>query len=288
MYFGSRCKFLRPEKLQKFLANRGYGSRRQVEQWISDGRVRLNNSVAKIGDRVSINDSIFLDNKKVRSRELVETHIIVYNKPEGLVSTTKDTRGRPLVFDNLPPLKRGKWISVGRLDINTSGLMLFTTNGELANRLMHPKYSIDRKYLVRVYGKVEKKNIEALKKGILIGDEYSRFKSIEFKNEVLKDQVRLNNWFQVTLGSGKNREVRSLWESQGFEVSRLKRISYGPVILPSFVRPGNYSYLSEKEVAQLANLVNLNIALRNDLTLQKKSQRNERRLRSKGSKVKVR
>ena len=276
------------EKLQKFLANRGYGSRRQVEQWISDGRVRLNNSVAKIGDRVSINDSIFLDNKKVRSRELVETHIIVYNKPEGLVSTTKDTRGRPLVFDNLPPLKRGKWISVGRLDINTSGLMLFTTNGELANRLMHPKYSIDRKYLVRVYGKVEKKNIEALKKGILIGDEYSRFKSIEFKNEVLEDQVRLNNWFQVTLGSGKNREVRSLWESQGFEVSRLKRISYGPVILPSFVRPGNYSYLSEKEVAQLANLVNLNIALRNDLTLQKKSQRNERRLRSKGSKVKVR
>ena len=276
------------EKLQKFLANRGYGSRRQVEQWISDGRVRLNNSVAKIGDRVSINDSIFLDNKKVRSRELVETHIIVYNKPEGLVSTTKDTRGRPHVFDNLPPLKRGKWISVGRLDINTSGLMLFTTNGELANRLMHPKYSIDRKYLVRVYGKVEKKNIEALKKGILIGDEYSRFKSIEFKNEVLKDQVRLNNWFQVTLGSGKNREVRSLWESQGFEVSRLKRISYGPVILPSFVRPGNYSYLSEKEVAQLANLVNLNIALRNDLTLQKKSQRNERRLRSKGSKVKVR
>ena len=276
------------EKLQKFLANRGYGSRRQIEQWISDGRVRLNNSVAKIGDRVSINDSIFLDNKKVRSRELVETHIIVYNKPEGLVSTTKDTRGRPLVFDNLPPLKRGKWISVGRLDINTSGLMLFTTNGELANRLMHPKYSIDRKYLVRVYGKVEKKNIEALKKGILIGDEYSRFKSIEFKNEVLKDQVRLNNWFQVTLGSGKNREVRSLWEAQGFEVSRLKRISYGPVILPSFVRPGNYTYLSEKEVAQLANLVNLNIALRNDLTLQKKSQRNERRLRSKGSKVKVR
>ena len=276
------------EKLQKFLANRGYGSRRQVEQWISDGRVRLNNSVAKIGDRVSINDSIFLDNKKVRSRELVETHIIVYNKPEGLVSTTKDTRGRPLVFDNLPPLKRGKWISVGRLDINTSGLMLFTTNGELANRLMHPRYSIDRKYLVRVYGKVEKKNIEALKKGILIGDEYSRFKSIEFKNEVLKDQVRLNNWFQVTLGSGKNREVRSLWESQGFEVSRLKRISYGPVILPSFVRPGNYSYLSEKEVVQLANLVNLDIALRNDLTLQKKSQRNERRLRSKGSKVKVR
>ena len=276
------------EKLQKFLANRGYGSRRQIEQWISDGRVRLNNSVAKIGDRVSINDSIFLDNKKVRSRELVETHIIVYNKPEGLVSTTKDTRGRPLVFDNLPPLKRGKWISVGRLDINTSGLMLFTTNGELANRLMHPKYSIDRKYLVRVYGKVEKKNIEALKKGILIGDEYSRFKSIEFKNEVLKDQVRLNNWFQVTLGSGKNREVRSLWESQGFEVSRLKRISYGPVILPSFVRPGNYIYLSEEEVAQLANLVNLNIALRNDLTLQKKSQRNERRLRSKGSKVKVR
>ena len=276
------------EKLQKFLANRGYGSRRQIEQWISDGRVRLNNSVAKIGDRVSINDSIFLDNKKVRSRELVETHIIVYNKPEGLVSTTKDTRGRPLVFDNLPPLKRGKWISVGRLDINTSGLMLFTTNGELANRLMHPKYSIDRKYLVRVYGKVEKKNIEALKKGILIGDEYSRFKNIEYKNEVLKDQVRLNNWFQVTLGSGKNREVRSLWESQGFEVSRLKRISYGPVILPSFVRPGNYTYLSEKEVAKLANLVNLNIALRNDLTLQKKSQRNERRLRSKGSKVKVR
>ena len=276
------------EKLQKFLANRGYGSRRQIEQWISDGRVRLNNSVAKIGDRVSINDSIFLDNKKVRSRELVETHIIVYNKPEGLVSTTKDTKGRPLVFDNLPPLKRGKWISVGRLDINTSGLMLFTTNGELANRLMHPKYSIDRKYLVRVYGKVEKKNIEALKKGILIGDEYSRFKSIEFKNEVLKDQVRLNNWFQVTLGSGKNREVRSLWESQGFEVSRLKRISYGPVILPSFVKPGNYTYLSEKEVAQLANLVNLNVVLRNDLTLQKKSQRNERRLRSKGSKVKVR
>ena len=276
------------EKLQKFLANRGYGSRRQIEQWISDGRVRLNNSVAKIGDRVSINDSIFLDNKKVRSRELVETHIIVYNKPEGLVSTTKDTRGRPLVFDNLPPLKRGKWISVGRLDINTSGLMLFTTNGELANRLMHPKYSIDRKYLVRVYGKVEKKNIEALKKGILIGDEYSRFKNIEYKNEVLKDQVRLNNWFQVTLGSGKNREVRSLWESQGFEVSRLKRISYGPVILPSFVRPGNYIHLSGEEVVQLANLVNLNIALRNDLTLQKKSQRNERRLRSKGSKVKVR
>ena len=121
----------------------------------------------------------------------------------------------------------------------------------------------------------------------MIGDEYSRFKNIEYKNEVLKDQVRLNNWFQFNLCSGKNMEVRSLWEYQFFEVSILNRISYGPVILPSFVRPGNYSYLSEKEVAQLANLVNLNIALRNDLTLQKKSQRNERRKRTKCTKVKL-
>lgn len=151
------------QKLHKVLANMGYGSRREIESWICDGRIRLNNSVAKVGDRVSNKDLIYLDGNKIETAKISRTQVIIYNKPEGEISSNEDSKGRPTVFDNLPSLKRAKWISVGRLDINTTGLLLFTTNGELANRLMHPRYQVERKYLVRVFGDVNQSDIDTLK-----------------------------------------------------------------------------------------------------------------------------
>ena len=276
------------QKLQKVLANMGYGSRREIESWIFDGRIRLNNSVAKVGDRVSNKDLIYLDGNKIETAKISRTQVIVYNKPEGEISSNEDPKDRPTVFDNLPSLKRAKWISVGRLDINTTGLLLFTTNGELANRLMHPRYQVERKYLVRVFGDVNQSDIDILKKGVLLDDEQAKFKTIERNKGASDGEKRLNNWFKVTLEGGKNREVRRLWESQGFEISRLKRIAYGPIELQPFIRPGNYLELSIEEVQKLGASVNLAISFRGMRDERDNQARDERKLRSRGTRSRKR
>ena len=276
------------QKLQKVLANMGYGSRREIESWIFDGRIRLNNSVAKVGDRVSNKDLIYLDGNKIETAKIFRTQVIIYNKPEGEISSNEDPKGRPTVFDNLPSLKRAKWISVGRLDINTTGLLLFTTNGELANRLMHPRYQVERKYLVRVFGDVNQSDIDILKKGVLLDDEQAKFKTIERNKGAADGEKRLNNWFKVTLEGGKNREVRRLWESQGFEISRLKRIAYGPIELQPFIRPGNYLELSIEDVKKLGTSVNLTISSPGMRDKKDNQVRNERRLRSQGVRLRKR
>ena len=276
------------QKLQKVLANMGYGSRREIESWIFDGRIRLNNSVAKVGDRVSNKDLIYLDGNKIETAKIFRTQVIIYNKPEGEISSNEDPKGRPTVFDNLPSLKRAKWISVGRLDINTTGLLLFTTNGELANRLMHPRYQVERKYLVRVFGDVNQSDIDILKKGVLLDDEQAKFKTIERNKGASDGEKRLNNWFKVTLEGGKNREVRRLWESQGFEISRLKRIAYGPIELQPFIRPGNYLELSIEEVQKLGASVNLAISFRGMRDERDNQSRDERKLRSRGTRSRKR
>lgn len=276
------------QKLQKVLANMGYGSRREIESWIFDGRIRLNNSVAKVGDRVSNKDLIYLDGNKIETAKIFRTQVIIYNKPEGEISSNEDPKGRPTVFDNLPSLKRAKWISVGRLDINTTGLLLFTTNGELANRLMHPRYQVERKYLVRVFGDVNQSDIDILKKGVLLDDEQAKFKTIERNKGASDGEKRLNNWFKVTLEGGKNREVRRLWESQGFEISRLKRIAYGPIELQPFIRPGNYLELSIEEVQKLGASVDLAISFRGMRDERDNQARDERKLRSRGTRSRKR
>ena len=276
------------QKLQKVLANMGYGSRREIESWIFDGRIRLNNSVAKVGDRVSNKDLIYLDGNKIEAAKIFRTQVIIYNKPEGEISSNEDPKGRPTVFDNLPSLKRAKWISVGRLDINTTGLLLFTTNGQLANRLMHPRYQVERKYLVRVFGDVNQRDIDILKKGVLLDDEQAKFKTIERNKGASDGEKRLNNWFKVTLEGGKNREVRRLWESQGFEISRLKRIAYGPIELQPFIRPGNYLELSIEEVQKLGASVNLAISFRGMRDERDNQARDERKLRSRGTRSRKR
>jgi|TARA_B100000886_G_scaffold318642_1_gene258817 23S rRNA pseudouridine2605 synthase len=276
------------QKLQKVLANMGYGSRREIESWIFDGRIRLNNSVAKVGDRVSNKDLIYLDGNKIEAAKIFRTQVIIYNKPEGEISSNEDPKGRPTVFDNLPSLKRAKWISVGRLDINTTGLLLFTTNGELANRLMHPRYQVERKYLVRVFGDVNQSDIDILKKGVLLDDEQAKFKTIERNKGASDGEKRLNNWFKVTLEGGKNREVRRLWESQGFEISRLKRIAYGPIELQPFIRPGNYLELSIEEVQKLGASVDLAISFRGMRDERDNQARDERKLRSRGTRSRKR
>ena len=276
------------QKLQKVLANMGYGSRREIESWIFDGRIRLNNSVAKVGDRVSNKDLIYLDGNKIEAAKIFRTQVIIYNKPEGEISSNEDPKGRPTVFDNLPSLKRAKWISVGRLDINTTGLLLFTTNGELANRLMHPRYQVERKYLVRVFGDVNQRDIDILKKGVLLDDEQAKFKTIERNKGASDGEKRLNNWFKVTLEGGKNREVRRLWESQGFEISRLKRIAYGPIELQPFIRPGNYLELSIEEVQKLGASVDLAISFRGMRDERDNQARDERKLRSRGTRSRKR
>ena len=276
------------QKLQKVLANMGYGSRREIESWIFDGRIRLNNSVAKVGDRVSNKDLIYLDGNKIETAKIFRTQVIIYNKPEGEISSNEDPKGRPTVFDNLPSLKRAKWISVGRLDINTTGLLLFTTNGELANRLMHPRYQVERKYLVRVFGDVNQSDIDILKKGVLLDDEQAKFKTIERNKGASDGEKRLNNWFKVTLEGGKNREVRRLWESQGFEISRLKRIAYGPIELQPFIRPGNYLELSIEEVQKLGASVDLAISFRGMRDERNNQARDERKLRSRGTRSRKR
>ncbi len=237
------------EKLQKVLARAGLGSRREMEAAIEAGRVKVNGKVATLGDRIEMRDRVSFDDRPVTLRGAEETprRVIMYNKPEGELCTRKDPEGRRTVFERLPRLKGERWIAIGRLDINTSGLLLFTTDGELANRLMHPSTQVEREYAVRVMGEVRKEHIVAMVEGVMLEDGPARFTDVqEFGG------AGINTWFHVVIMEGRNREVRRLWESQGLTVSRLKRVRYGNIFLDKRAKAGEWVELSQDETDDLA------------------------------------
>lgn len=240
------------ERIQKVLAKAGKGSRRDMEKAIEEGRVKVNGEAVSLGDRVGLNDTLELDGRPVKVEDIRARRVLVYNKPEGEVCTRRDPDGRPTVFDRLPELPGERWIVVGRLDLNTSGLLLFTNDGELANRLMHPSSQVDREYAVRVLGEVKPEHVQRMHAGVELEDGPARFTDIqEFGGS------GANTWFHVVIMEGRNREVRRLWESQDLKVSRLKRVRYGSVFLDSDVRAGTWKELPKSEIDKLARLVEL-------------------------------
>lgn len=245
---------MQDEKLQKVLARSGLGSRREMERYISEGRVTINGELAKLGDRVKEGDEVTVDGRAVQLVYSSESacRVLIYNKPVGEVCTRHDPEGRPTVFDNLPPLKVGRWIVIGRLDINTTGLLIFTTDGELANRMMHPSANIDREYAVRVLGNVDESMLERLKQGVLLDDGMANFSDVQFF-----DGEGANKWYHCVVMEGRNREVRRLWESQGLQVNRLKRVRFGPVFLPSDVKVGTWRELGVSEINVLRDELSL-------------------------------
>ncbi len=256
------------EKLQKVLARAGLGSRREMEAAIADGRVKVNGQVASLGDRIEMRDKVSFDNRPValRGAEEVPRRVIMYNKPEGELCTRKDPEGRRTVFDRLPRLKGERWIAIGRLDINTSGLLLFTTDGELANRLMHPSTQVEREYAVRVMGEVAKEKVVAMVEGVMLEDGPARFTDVqEFGGE------GINTWFHVVIMEGRNREVRRLWESQGLTVSRLKRVRYGNIFLDKRARAGEWTELTQDEIDDLSETAGLSARKVPDLTPDEKN-----------------
>ena len=232
------------EKLQKVLARMGYGSRRKLEESITAGEVMVNGKKAKLGDRVVASDNIKFKGKPVSNDEVIDNRILLYHKPVGEVCSRKDPEGRATVFDGLPRLKSGRWVSVGRLDFTTSGLLLLTTDGDLANALMHPSSRVEREYLCRVMGRVDKTMLERLKSGVELDDGPARFTDIQ---EGGGDEDSINQFFYVVLSEGRNREVRRLWESQGATVSRLKRVRYGDVFIPSKLKKGQWMELKQRD-----------------------------------------
>lgn len=235
------------EKLQKVLARLGLGSRREIERWISDGRISVDDRVATLGDRVTPRARVKVDGRPIKMESVENSvRLLLYNKPEGEVCSASDPEGRKTVFDRLPKLQGERWIIVGRLDINTTGLLLFTTDGELANKLMHPSSEIDREYLVRVLGTANGQVLENLKTGVELEDGFAQFTDI-----VDGGGEGVNHWYYVCLKEGRNREVRRLWESQGLQVNRLKRVRFGPVFMPSRLKAGQYEFLPQK----IANVV---------------------------------
>ena len=242
------------EKLQKVLARVGLGSRRHMEEAIIQGRVSVNGKIAEIGQRIEATDELRIDGRKVSFTLEEETRrrVLVYYKPEGEICSRQDPEGRPTVFDNLPPLKNERWVMVGRLDINSSGLLLFTNDGELANRLMHPSNEVEREYAVRVMGEVTPDARQNLLAGVMLEDGSAKFESF---SEVGGEGI--NRWYEVVVKEGRNREVRRLFESQSLRVSRLLRIRYGTVSLPRHLHTGRWLELDKDEIDGLAALVKL-------------------------------
>ncbi len=266
------------EKLQKVLARLGIASRREAEQWIKDGRIQVNDKRATLGQRVSARDSLSVDGRPVKQdpKQGILRRVIIYNKPEGEVCTRHDPEGRPTVFSRLPKLQGGRWINIGRLDINTTGLLMFTTDGELANRLMHPSYNMDREYAVRVRGEVTEEMIENLKKGVMLEDGMAKFSDVQ----VAPEGDGLNRWYHCVVMEGRNREVRRLWESQGVVVSRLKRVRFGPVFLTADISVGRWREMTQYEIDILSKEVQLEPVALPEITQKQreKVQRQERRL----------
>ena len=240
------------ERLQKILSQAGLGSRREMERWIESGWVQVNGKPVKIGDSAGPYDKITVKGKLISNplKEKQNTRVLLYHKPVGEISSRHDPKFENTVFDNLPHLKQGRWVQVGRLDLNTSGLLIFTNNGELANQLMHPKYELEREYAVRVHGQVSPEVLNHLTNGVTLEDGVAKFIKITFSGG-----EGSNSWYHVVLTEGRNREVRRLWESQGLEVSRLIRIRYGMLTMPRFLGRGQNYELTPKEVTEfLASL----------------------------------
>lgn len=242
------------EKLQKVLARAGLASRRVAEAWIGDGRVTVNGRIAGLGDRVQSGDDIRVDNKRVAvaAEDEMERRVIAYHKVEGEVVSRNDPEGHPSVFDQLPALTGQRWVSVGRLEMNTSGLLLLSNDGELANRLMHPSTAVEREYAVRVQGELTPDARQALLTGVLLEDGISHFLAITDAGA-----QGAWHWYRCSLLGGKFREVRRLWESQGFTVSRLMRIRFGSYAMPATLRQGEWLELGEEEIAALEQLCKL-------------------------------
>ncbi|MFK8077995.1 MAG: 23S rRNA pseudouridine(2605) synthase RluB [Granulosicoccus sp.] len=238
------------ERLQKILANTGLGSRRELERWIAAGEVKLNGQLAKLGDRADLNDDLVVKGRfyKVVSDDQDTRRVIIYHKPLGEVTTRDDPEKRRTVFDRLPRLHHGRWIAVGRLDINTLGLLLLTNDGELANALMHPSSELERQYAVRVNGRVSPEMIERLATGVELDDGPAKFEKIVAE----ADTEHANQWFRVTLKEGRNRMVRRLWESQDLQVSRLIRTRFGPVNLPRWLARGKVHEMTPQEIEGVA------------------------------------
>ncbi|ASP49086.1 23S rRNA pseudouridine(2605) synthase RluB [Cognaticolwellia beringensis] len=242
------------EKLQKVLARAGAGSRREMETYISAGRVSVEGKTAYLGDRVEGNELIRVDGHQVKLKPLADDlcRVLMYNKPEGEMCTRKDPEGRPTVFDRLPKLDGSRWVAVGRLDINTSGMLLFTTDGELANRLMHPSKQVEREYAVRIFGEVNEAMLQTLRHGVKLEDGTAKFQKITYKGGEGR-----NHWFHVVLSEGRNREVRRLWESQDVQVSRLIRVRYGDMEMKRQLPLGGWTELNLQDVNYYRKLVDL-------------------------------
>ena len=237
----------------------GFGSRREIERWIEQGRIKINDKTCTLGDTVKPGDRVHVDSKRiiVREQKPESTRVIMYHKPEGEVCTRSDPEGRPTVFDHLPKSGRSRWVGIGRLDINTSGLMLFTTNGELANRLMHPSNQVEREYAVRVNGNVTKEDLRQLLTEVTLEDGPAHFDDIQDGGG-----EGYNHWYYVVIREGRKREVRRLWEAIGARVSRLIRVRYGTIILPKSLRKGRVKDLYASEINQLGQSVGLELEVR--------------------------
>ncbi len=245
------------DKLQKLLAHAGYGSRREIETWISDGRVSVNGKRAKLGDRAESSDRVLVDGKIIhlvnRSHESIKA--LIYHKPEGEICSRKDPKGRPTIFENLPGIPNGRWVSVGRLDINTSGLILLTNNGELANKLMHPSTGLEREYLVRIRGAASQHTIQTLTgTGVIIDGKKAKFDVVV---QADMSEEGTNHWYRVVIREGRYREVRRLWDAVGHTVSRLKRIRYGTIKLNRDVKRGQHAKIAPKQLEKLIKSVGI-------------------------------
>ena len=242
------------EKLQKVLARVGLGSRRYMEEVIAAGRVSINGRVAQVGERIEPGDELRIDGRKVafQIEDEIRRRVIIYYKPEGEICSRSDPENRPTVFEQLPSIPGDRWVMVGRLDINSTGLLLFTNDGELANRLMHPSNEIEREYAVRVMGEVTPQLKKNMTEGVVLDDGPAKFESF---SEIGGEGI--NRWYQVVVKEGRNREVRRIFESQGLKVSRLLRTRYGTVILPRELRTGRWIELDKGDIDNLTKSVEL-------------------------------
>ena len=248
-------------KLQKMIADRGLASRREAEKWIDARRVKVNGEVAHLGQRVSVDDLVEIDDQTLTKTPSVSGRVLLLNKPVGVICSRKDELNRSSVFDNLPTLISGRWVSVGRLDLQSSGVLLFSTDGQLADKLMHPSGGLDREYAVRVRGRLDEAQLDLALSGANVDGEQLRFSDIRFFNGSSS-----NSWYHVVLMGGKNREIRRLFEFLGNPVSRLKRVRYGPVIVPSWLKIGQYTELNLTDVSKLYRLVGLPVPEKNKIT----------------------
>jgi len=269
---------MQDEKLQKIMAAVGVASRRESERWIEAGRVSVNGTISQVGDRATAKDTIRVDGKPIRvtAAEDFKRVMLAYHKPEGEISTKKDPEGRPTIFDTLPTIRNSRWLSVGRLDFNTSGLIFFTNDGNLANKLMHPSLEVVRKYAVRVRGQVTEDILAQLQQGVTLEDGDAHFDTIEDGGG-----EGANHWYHVTLKEGRNREVRRLWEAFDVQVSRLHRIKYGNFELPRALKRGRWRELTSDELDDFEKLAGLSKSRANKTVRQNKSKvRQNKRLKA--------